>query len=151
VWFDESRVGQPSRFLGTAAEGRGSVGTWIIDVGVVGVPVNDQDGALAFCVGTLGFGVRVDAPMPGGDRWVMVARPSATTAIALIAAHPGHPAGVETGIRFASRDAVVDHDDLAHRGVEVGERLRWPGVPVMFALKDQDGNGLEIIDVPAVG
>jgi hypothetical protein len=30
--------------------------------------------------------------------------------------------------------------------VEVGELLRWPGVPAMFALHDQDGNRLEIVE-----
>jgi lactoylglutathione lyase len=24
--------------------------------------------------------------------------------------------------------------------------LRWPGVPPMFAFRDQDGNGLEIVE-----
>jgi hypothetical protein len=27
----------------------------------------------------------------------------------------------------------------------VDELLRWPGVPPMFAFRDQDGNGLEIV------
>jgi lactoylglutathione lyase len=29
----------------------------------------------------------------------------------------------------------------------VGEILRWPGVPAMFAFRDQDGNGMEIVEV----
>lgn len=120
-------------------------GTRIVDVGVVGVPVTDQDRALEFYAGVLGFRVRLDAPTPGGDRWIMVAPPSATTAIALVAAHDGLPAGIETGIRFTSTDAAADHAALLARGVEVGELLRWPGVPAMFALRDQDGNGMEII------
>ena len=37
------------------------------------------------------------------------------------------------------------HADLQTRGVDVGELLRWPGVPPMFAVRDQDGNGLEIV------
>jgi lactoylglutathione lyase len=24
--------------------------------------------------------------------------------------------------------------------------LRWPGVPPMFAFRDQDGNGMEIVE-----
>jgi len=39
---------------------------------------------LAFYVGKLGFEVQVDAPMPNGGRWVMLALPSATTAVALV-------------------------------------------------------------------
>jgi hypothetical protein len=30
----------------------------------------------------------------------------------------------------------------------VDEVLRWPGVPAMFALRDPDGNGLEIVEQP---
>lgn len=29
--------------------------------------------------------------------------------------------------------------------MSVDELLKWPGVPPMFAFRDQDGNGLEII------
>ena len=27
-----------------------------------------------------------------------------------------------------------------------GELLRWPGVPPMFELQNEDGNGLEIVE-----
>jgi hypothetical protein len=30
----------------------------------------------------------------------------------------------------------------------VGELLRWPGVPAMFAFRDPDGNGLEMVEDP---
>jgi lactoylglutathione lyase len=53
-----------------------------------GIPVSDQDRALDFYVGTLGFEKRVDAD----------------------------------------------------------EVLRWPGVPAMFAFRDGDGNGMEIVE-----
>jgi lactoylglutathione lyase len=32
------------------------------------------------------------------------------------------------------------------RGVDVDEVLRWPDAPPMFAFRDQDGNGLEIVE-----
>ena len=118
----------------------------ILDVGVVGVPVADQDRALSFYTQVLGFQVRVDVPMPGGGRWIMVAPESASTAIALVAAGEHLPVGVETGVRFMTRDAEADHALLAKQGVEVGELLRWPGVPPMFAFKDSDGNGMEIVE-----
>ena len=120
--------------------------TRIFDVGVVGVPVVDQDRALAFYVEKLGFEIGMDVPMPGGGRWIMVSPPSATTRLALVAAKDGIPAGVETGIRLSTRDADADHDDLAAAGVDVDDVLRWPGVPPMFAFRDQDGNGLEVVE-----
>jgi lactoylglutathione lyase len=30
--------------------------------------------------------------------------------------------------------------------VDVGEVLRWPGVPPMFMFRDPDGNRLEIVE-----
>ncbi len=37
--------------------------------------------------------------------------------------------------------------EMALPGVTVSiALLRWPGVPPMFAFRDQDGNGLEIVE-----
>jgi catechol 2,3-dioxygenase-like lactoylglutathione lyase family enzyme len=119
--------------------------TKIVDIGVVGVPVTDQERALAFYVGKLGFETRVDATTPDGGRWIMVAPRTATTSVALVAATETVPAGVETGVRFTTTDAAADHAEMAARGIDVGELLRWPGVPTMFAFHDQDGNGLDVI------
>ena len=66
--------------------------------------------------------------------------------IALVPAREGVPAGVETGIRLKTGDAAAVHTQLQAAGVDVGELLRWPGVPAMFAVHDQDGNGLEIVE-----
>jgi catechol 2,3-dioxygenase-like lactoylglutathione lyase family enzyme len=120
--------------------------TRITDVRTVGVPVADQDRALAFYVGTLGFGVRLDVPLGPGKRWIEVAPAGATTSIALVLAHPGLPAGVETGVRFITGDAVTLRAELVERDVDADQVLHWDGVPPMFALRDQDGNGLEIVE-----
>lgn len=118
----------------------------IADVRTIGVPVIDQERALAFYVDTLGFEKRLDAPLGGGRRWIEVAPVGATTSIALVIAHEGVPAGVETGIRFTTPDAATLHAHLRAHAVDTGEVLRWPGVPAMFAFRDQDGNGLEIVE-----
>jgi lactoylglutathione lyase len=118
----------------------------ITDVRTVGVPVTDQNRALEFYVGKLGFETRLDVAIGGGRRWIEVGPPGATTTIALVPAHEGVPAGVETGIRFTTADADADNEDLRARGVDAAEVLRWPGVPAMFAFRDQDGNGLEIVE-----
>jgi lactoylglutathione lyase len=121
--------------------------TPITDVRTVGVPVTDQDRALAFYVGQLGFEKRLDSPVEElGGRWIEVAPPGAATTIALVPEHDGVPAGVETGIRFTTPDAGAVHTDLRSRGVDVGELLRWPDVPPMFAVRDPDGNGLEVVE-----
>ena len=118
----------------------------ITGVHTIGIPVSDQDRALDFYVGTLGFEKRMDADMGGGRRWVEVAPPGAAVSVALIRSHEDLPTGVETGIRFLATDADAVHADLAADGVDVDEVLRWPGVPPMFAFRDADGNGMEIVE-----
>ncbi len=116
------------------------------DVRTVGVPVSDQDQALEFYAGKLGFETRLDVPLGDTGRWIEVAPTGATTTIALVVAHEGVPAGVETGIRFTTPDADGGHADLRANDVDADDILRWPGVPAMFAFRDQDGNGLEIVE-----
>lgn len=121
--------------------------TPITGVRTIGVPVTDQDRALAFYVDDLGFEKLLDAPVEQlGGRWIEVAPSGAAISIALVPAHDGVPAGVETGIRFTTVDAASVHAELQARGADVGELLRWPGVPPMFAVRDQDGNGFEIVE-----
>ena len=120
--------------------------TLITGLHTVGVPVSDQDKALAFYAGTLGLEVRLDLPMGQGARWIEVAPTGGGVSLALERAHGERPAGVETGIRLTAADADATHAALCARGVDADDVLRWPGVPAMFALRDQDGNGLEIVE-----
>jgi lactoylglutathione lyase len=121
--------------------------TPITNLRTVGVPVADQDRALAFYVDTLGLEKRLDMPVEElGGRWIEVAPARADTSIALVPERDDVPAGVETGIRLATPDAGAVHADLRDQGVDVGELLRWPGVPPMFLVRDRDGNRLEIVE-----
>jgi lactoylglutathione lyase len=124
----------------------GTAGTArITGVRTIGVPVTDQEKALEFYTRALGFVRRLDVPM-GGGRWIEVAPDGAATSIALVVAKDGVPAGVETGVRFVTGDADAVHAELLAAGADVDDVLRWPGVPAMFAFRDQDGNGLEIVE-----
>jgi lactoylglutathione lyase len=120
--------------------------THIRSVRAIGIPVRDQDRAIAFYVDTLGLETRRDVDVPQfGGRWIEVAPPGQQdVTLALVPQREGVPAGVETGIRLATDDAAAAHAALSEAGVEVGELLRWPGVPPMFAIRDPDGNGLEM-------
>jgi catechol 2,3-dioxygenase-like lactoylglutathione lyase family enzyme len=118
----------------------------ITGVHTIGVPVSDQDRAIDFYVGTLGFSKRLDADMGGGRRWIEVAPEGSAVTIALVAAGEGVPAGVETGIRFTAADADAVHAGMLESGVEADDVLRWPGVPPMFAFRDLDGNRMEIVE-----
>ena len=117
--------------------------TTITDIGTVGIPVSDQDKAVEFFVGTLGFEKRHDMRMGESFRWVTVTAPGASTSVALIA-RPN--TGADTGIRFLVPDAETEHTAMGQRGIEVGDLLRWPGVPPMFRFKDPDGNTFEIVE-----
>jgi catechol 2,3-dioxygenase-like lactoylglutathione lyase family enzyme len=117
----------------------------ITSIHTVGVPVADQDKALAFYTGTLGLTTRMDVPMGGGSRWIEVLPEDGLTSIALVPAKDSAPAGVETGVRFVATDADAFHARLEAAGVDAEEVLRWPGVPPMFAFRDQDGNRLEVV------
>lgn len=120
--------------------------TTITDIGVVGIPVSDQDKALEFFTATLGFEKRLDVHVGGNLRWLTVAAPRAAVSVALIA---GGATGQDTGIRFLVPDAEAEHTAMRERGVEVGELLKWPGVPPMYEFKDLDGNRFEVVEAAA--
>jgi catechol 2,3-dioxygenase-like lactoylglutathione lyase family enzyme len=113
----------------------------------VAVPVSDQDRALDFYVGELGFQKVTDVPLGQiGGRWITVGIAESPTTIALMPAREDAPAGGDTGIRLAVTDAVAAHAGLAERGVRVHELLQWDGVPTMFTFEDLDGNTFAIVE-----
>lgn len=110
-------------------------------IGTVIVPVSDQDRALEFYVGTLGFEVRIDGPFGDGGRWLEVAPPGAATTLALV---PGD--GME--VSLATSDADADHAALRERGVDADESVMRMGdyVPPMFTFRDPDGNRFRMVE-----
>jgi catechol 2,3-dioxygenase-like lactoylglutathione lyase family enzyme len=123
--------------------------TRITDVWTVGVPVSDQDRALEFYVGKLGFEKRMDGEYGEGQRWVEVAPPGATTSIALVRSEAG-ATGIDTQVRFMTEDAQADHAALRAAGVDTdAEVIPYP-VP-MFSFRDPDGNRLVIVEAPQGG
>jgi lactoylglutathione lyase len=119
----------------------------VTGVRTIGIPVTDQDRALDFYVGELGLEKRLDMPLEQlGGRWIEVGPEGAEVSLALVPAGAETPSGVDTGIRLTSPDAEAAHAALAAADVEVGELLQWPGTPPMFAVRDRDGNKLEIVE-----
>ncbi len=118
--------------------------THITHLGTIFVPVNDQDRALDFYMGRLGFEKRTDTPFGNGDRWVEVSPAGGQTTIALVRPREGESAGIDTRIAFTSEDIDADHAALRNAGVDVDEEIMrfGPPVPPMFFLRDQDGNRL---------
>jgi len=119
-------------------------GIQITEVRTVGVPVADQDRALAFYLEKLGFEKRLDVPFGKGERWVEVAPPGAATTIALVRAREGDPTGIDTQVRLTTTDAAADHAALRARGVDADAEVMPYPVP-MFIFRDADGNRLRIV------
>jgi len=123
--------------------------THITGVGLVIVPVSDQERALDFYVGTLGFEKRNDTPFGGGNRWIEVAPADGKTTIAIVPPREGDPAGQkETGISLFTDDVDADHAYLKKAGVDVDDEIMRMGgpVPPMFWFRDPDGNSLLIVE-----
>ncbi len=110
-------------------------------IGTVIVPVSDQDKALEFYVGTLGFEVRLDGEFAPGQRWLEVAPPGAETSIALV---PGDAMEVS----LATSDADADHAALLAAGVDADAEVIRMGeyVPPMFTFRDPDGNRFRVVE-----
>lgn len=119
---------------------------FITGVRSISVPVNDQDAALGFYVDTLGFTVRRDIPTPNGGRWIELVPNDDTGPVLTLEPATAHATNGAIGVRFTTGDANAAYAGLKAVGVDVDEILRWPGTPAMFAFRDPDGNGLEIIE-----
>jgi catechol 2,3-dioxygenase-like lactoylglutathione lyase family enzyme len=118
----------------------------ITHIGTVIVPVSDQDAALEFYVGTLGFEKRLDGAFGDGGRWIEVAPPEGQTTIALVLSPQAGAAGME--VSLATADADGDHAELRNAGVAADtEVMRMgEGVPPMFTFRDPDGNRFRMVE-----
>ena len=105
--------------------------TRISKLGIVIVPVNDQDGAYAFYTDVLGFEKRVEADMGNGYTWLEVAPAGGETTIAIVPPGPdGSAGGRETGITLFTDDIEATHADLKDKGVDVDAEVSRMGEPV---------------------
>jgi catechol 2,3-dioxygenase-like lactoylglutathione lyase family enzyme len=125
--------------------------TRLSKVGLVVVPVSDQDRAIEFYVDKLGFEKRTDVAFGEGYRWVEAAPPGAETTLAIVPPPPGKPSGnVETGIALHSDDVDATHAELKALGVDVDPEVSRMGdpVPPLFWFRDPDGNTLMVVEAP---
>ena len=113
------------------------------------IPVDDQDGTLAFYTETLGLEKRNDIPFGDGNRWIEVAPPGADTPIAICPPGPGlTPGGKDTGISLETDDIDTYHAQLKDHGVDVDAEVSRFGdaVPPLFWLRDPEGNALMVVE-----
>ena len=114
------------------------------------IPVDDQDGALAFYTEKLGLENRNDVPFGDGNRWIEVAPSGADTVIAICPPGPnGSTGGKETGITLQTDDIDAYHAELKERGVDVDDEVSRMGdpVPPIFWLRDPEQNSLMVVEI----
>jgi lactoylglutathione lyase len=129
--------------------GRGTA-IQVAGVVTVGIPVDEQDRAVDFYVGVCRAGKRLDVSTPGGGRWITVGPPGSTgTTLALIVAPRLRPARGGDG-----RAALHSRRRLRPRTAP-WPRCRSGRGPALargarhVRIRDQDGNGLELIESSA--
>ena len=122
----------------------------LTNIGVAMFTVADQDAALAFYTQKLGFEVRSDTRFGenGEMRWLEVAPPGSTARLALNPPMGGAPGG--GGIGVETKDVLGEHRRLsAIGGIDVDpEPMQTPGAPLLFMMRDPDGNSIAIVEAP---
>jgi len=125
--------------------------TTISNIGVVMFTVADQDAALAFYTEKLGFELRSDTRFGenGEMRWLEVAPPGSRARLALNPPMVDEPGGSSIGVETA--DVLGEHARLsALGGIDLdAEPMRTPGAPLMFMLRDPDGNHVVVVEAPS--
>ncbi len=114
----------------------------ITHIQLVTIPVKDQDRALAFYTGKLGWEVVMDEDFGMDQRWLQLRIPGAETQVVLFTA-PGQEdrIGTFSNICFAADDVRKTYEQLHAKGVDFVEPPKeqpWGGTQAIF--QDVDGN-----------
>lgn len=127
--------------------------TTLTNIGVAMFTIADQDAALAFYTEKLGFEVRSDTRFGENDemRWLEVAPPGSRARLALNPPMADTPGGSAIGVE--TKDVLGEHARLtAIGGIDLDpEPMQTPGAPLMFMLRDPDGNTVVVVEAPPAG
>src|SRR5690606_25397426 len=85
------------------------------------LPVADQDRALRFYTGKLGFRVLQDTPYKDGWRWIELALPGAETAI-LLTPRQGNDPTDRPCLVMAVDDVAITFEELQAKGVQFTQK-----------------------------
>lgn len=115
---------------------------------VIGVPVSDVDAAKAFYVDRMGFHLDHDSSVVPGMRVVQVTPPGSPTSVVFGQGMSLGEPGSTRGLQLVVSDVDAARDELAARGVEVGDVQQLgpegaPGSRFLF-FRDPDGNGWSV-------
>ena len=121
--------------------------TTVNKLGVAMFTVADQDAALAFYTEKLGWEVRNDMRFGenGEARWLEVAPPGSTARLALNPPMDSQPGG--GGIGIETPDVFAEYRRLsAIGGIQLdSEPMTSPGAPLLFMMRDPDGNHIAVV------
>jgi predicted enzyme related to lactoylglutathione lyase len=112
----------------------------ITHVKFVSIPTRDQDRALAFYTGVLGFKVATDQPFDGTRRWIELRIGSADTRFVLFAMDGGPEPGSRFNGALACDNVERTYDELKARGVEFTSPPQKQPWGTFTTFKDPDGN-----------
>lgn len=107
----------------------------------VGIPVSDQERALAFYTNQLGFSVATDQPMGPGKRWIELRIAHSATRVVLFTPE-GHEDRIGTFFNgsLACDNVEATYRQLSERGVEFVEPPTAQPWGTFAKFRDPDGN-----------
>ena len=121
--------------------------TTVTNIGVAMFTVSDQDAAIAYYTGKLGWELVADVTFgeDGSHRWVEVAPAGSTARLALNPPMRDEPGGSSIGVETADvhaeyeRVQAIDGVTIASPFMDMG------GAPEMFSIADPDGNHIWVV------
>ena len=114
---------------------------------LVAVPVSDVDRAKAFYVDQAGFNPDHDHRVSDDMRFVQLTPPGSACSIAIGKGIMETEPGSVQGLQLVVADIEAARDELAGRGVDVGEIQDFPWGRFVF-FSDPDGNGWAVQQIP---
>ena len=113
---------------------------------LVAVPVSDVDRAKAFYTEKAGFNADHDHVVSDEIRFVQLTPPGSACSISIGKGLVDTAPGSAQGLQLVVTDIQAAHDELAGRGVEVGEVQDFPWGRFVF-FSDPDGNAWAVQEI----
>jgi catechol 2,3-dioxygenase-like lactoylglutathione lyase family enzyme len=114
---------------------------------LVAIPVSDTDRAKAFYVDKVGFVADHDHRVSDDLRFVQLTPPGSACSIAFGEGLSDAEPGSVKGLQLVVSDVEAAHDELATRGVDVGDVQVLPWGSFVF-FEDPDGNRWSVQQLP---
>lgn len=127
-------------------------------VTLISIPVRDQEKALRFYTEKLGFLIKKDAPLEGGNRWLtLVSKEAQDGPELLLEPAPNHfepckvfqDALMEAGIpytQFDVDDVDSEYERMIKLGVEFSVKPTQMGTVKFAVFNDTCGNNIQIVE-----